>query len=190
MSEKILINAIILIYIIQRLYELKLSNKNEAILIYKYQAIPASNFDSMRMRLFHTFWFLFLAIEANYQTKLPDLKTSAFVLAILFGAQVLRFYTMIKLGPFWTIKIMKFEGGLIFSHGPYKMIRHPNYFAVIIEFIFLPLLLKSYYTLFIFSFLNIYVLKKRIDLEESELMKNSEYLKNLGHLKRIIPFLY
>lgn len=142
------------------------------------------------MKVFHLTWFIFLIFESNKNENMINLQYMIPTLIILAIAQAIRFYTIFKLGIFWTINIMKMNPHPIINGGLFKIIRHPNYFAVILEFIFLPLLFKSYYTLFIFSFLNIFILRMRIQLEESELNNSSNYSHKFKEIKKIIPLFY
>ncbi|MGZ3788400.1 MAG: isoprenylcysteine carboxylmethyltransferase family protein [Bacteriovorax sp.] len=144
--------------------------------------------NSLTMKLFHTLWFVFLLIEANFIGAMINIKL--FVFLILLLAQSIRMYSMKKLGAYWTVTIMRLDKCKLYDRGLYKIVRHPNYFAVILEFIFLPLLFKAYFTLFIFSFLNLFILKKRIELEENELIESCNYLETFGNTKKLIPFLY
>jgi methyltransferase len=53
--------------------------------------------------------------------------------------------------------------------GPYRLLKHPNYIAVAIEITVIPLMFSCYFTAIFFSILNIFVLKRRIKIEEEAL---------------------
>jgi hypothetical protein len=53
--------------------------------------------------------------------------------------------------------------------GPYRWLRHPNYLPVALEFVFLPLLMRAFITLVVFSIVNLVLLRQRIRLEEMAL---------------------
>lgn len=177
-------------YIIQRLFELYLSHKNELFLVQKYNAQYSSKSDSLRMKLFHSCWFVSLIIEANLKHSFLNGCYLYPVVFFLIVAQSIRFYSVKRLGQFWTVSIMSMEQRPVYNQGLYQILRHPNYLAVILELLFLPLLFKATLTLTLFSLVNLFVLKKRMDLEERELIQSSDYQIKFKNIKRIIPLLY
>ena len=54
--------------------------------------------------------------------------------------------------------------------GPYRFVRHPNYVAVFVELVALPLVHGAYLTAIAGALLHVVVLRRRIALEESVLM--------------------
>lgn len=184
----IMVNGIIFFYILQRISEMLLSRGNEKWLKKHCGAVEVDPKESVRMKIFHTLWFVSLIVEANIKKEFhPDI-ISLIIYIILGGCLAVRFYSMEKLKRFWTIKIFSMDNQVVVTDGLYKYLRHPNYLIVIIELFFLPLLFKAYYTMFIFSFLNIFVLLNRIKLEEEALMKNSNYHEKFLNVKKLFPF--
>lgn len=186
----VIMNAIILFYIIQRVSEMVISRNNEEILQKNFQAQEVDKKESLRMRIFHTLWFVSLIIEANIKHSLQSDEVSAIIYTILAACLAVRFHTMEKLKHFWTIKVLSLNYQKIITSGLYQYVRHPNYLVVVLEFIFIPLLFKAYFTLFIFSFLNIFILKKRIALEEEALMSHQGYKFFFAEKKRFIPYFF
>ncbi len=186
----VLMNAIIFFYIVQRISEIFISKNNEKWLKKNFQAIEIDSKESIRMKIFHTLWFISLFIEANIKHDLQPDETSAVIYGILGLCLVIRFHSMEKLKHFWTIKIFSLNHQQIITSGLYRYIRHPNYIAVVLELIFIPLLFKAYITLFTFSLLNILVLKKRINLEEKALMSHKGYNLFFARKKRFIPYFF
>ena len=189
-KDIILINGIILFYLLQRLSELFISKGNERWLSEHFSAVEVDPADSFRMRLFHSFWFLSLAIEANLVRSFQPMYLSMVIYLLLILCLAVRLHTMEKLDRFWTIKVFEFESPLISTNGLFSYVRHPNYFIVIIELLLIPLLLRAYLTMIIFSIGNFYILKKRIELEERSLMKHSNYKQFFSQKKRFIPYLF
>lgn len=187
-KDIIILNLIILFYIIQRLSEMVISNQNEKLLKEKYNAVEVSPKESIRMKIFHILWFISLITEANLKQNYFSGLSSLLIYSVLGFCLAIRFHSMEKLKSFWTIKIFSMDEQKIVTDGLYRYIRHPNYLVVIIEFIFLPLLFKSYFTLIVFSILNIFILKKRIELEEATLMAQSNYNGLFMNIKKLTPF--
>jgi methyltransferase len=167
-----------------------ISRKNEIWLKNHCGAIEVDPAEGMKMKIFHTLWFVSLIIEANMRAEFYPGYYSIIIYLILGLCLGIRFYTMEKLKYFWTIKIFRMKQQLIISDGLYKYFRHPNYLVVILEFIFLPLLFKAYFTMIFFSIINIFVLKKRITLEEEVLMSQSNYGEAFLGVKRFFPYLF
>lgn len=189
-KELIVLNSIILFYILQRISEMLISRKNEAWLKSHCGAMEVDPAEGVKMKIFHTFWFVSLIIEANINAKFYPGFSSAIICLILALCLGVRFYTMEKLKYFWTIKIFRMNHQFVISDGLYKYFRHPNYLVVILEFIFLPLLFNAYFTMIFFSIMNIFVLKKRITLEEEVLMSQSNYAERFFGVKRLLPYLF
>jgi methyltransferase len=178
---------IFFIYGVQRIYELILGHKNEIFLKKEYNATEANPIDSIRMKIFHLSWFLCWFWEAVNKNQTQSLTFFWIFIAILFLCQWVRFKTMKLLKHFWTIKIFRMNHHPIVFSGLYNYVRHPNYLAVIIELFLVPVLFKAYWTAIVFSILNILVLKWRIELEESVLMSQSDYEKNLSSKPKFFP---
>lgn len=187
-KETILINGIILFYIIQRISEMLISSNNEKWLKLNCGAVEVDPSEGLRMKLFHSLWFVSLIVESNFKKEFfPDIASLLIyvVLGICLG---IRFYSMEKLKQFWTIKIFSLNRQILYTQGLYKYLRHPNYLVVILEFIFLPLLFKSYFTMIVFSLINLYIVFKRIELEEGVLMSHSDYAEKFLGIKKLFPF--
>lgn len=104
------------------------------------------------------------------------------IMLILFlAAQIFRVWTIKSLGRFWNTKIIVLPDANVVSKGPYKFIRHPNYFIVAIEIIALPLIFSSYFTALLFTLLNAFLLLKiRIPAEEYALRKATNYSQSFS----------
>ncbi len=119
--------------------------------------------------------FLLALIVEGYPWQVPlDLLTWA-SLAALVLLQMLRYWCIASLGMFWNTRILVLPGAPVRKRGPYRVMRHPNYLAVTLEFLFLPLLFRAPLTLLIFSLANLIILRRRIALEERALREETDY---------------
>jgi methyltransferase len=84
-------------------------------------------------------------------------------------AEVARVWTMASLGRFWTTRIIVPRETPVVRRGPYRVLRHPNYWVVAFEIALLPLALGSWPLALLFSLLNAAVLAWRIRIEEATL---------------------
>ena len=76
--------------------------------------------------------FLCMAAEGALFGPAPGPATVAGV--VLFGmAKALKFWAIASLGPRWTFRVLVPPGAALVESGPYSVVRHPNYVAVLGE---------------------------------------------------------
>lgn len=93
------------------------------------------------------------------------------VLTGLIFTQALRYWSALFSGRCWNTKILVIPGTNLVRKGPYQWFKHPNYVAVALEFLLLPLLFQAYATALLFTVLNAAVMYIRIRTEEQALEK-------------------
>jgi methyltransferase len=98
---------------------------------------------------------------------LPILGWSA--LAIVIASQSLRWWCIASLGRQWNTRVIVVPGLPLVTRGPYRVLRHPNYVAVVLEGLALPLVHSAWITALGFTFLNAALLARRIQVEEEAL---------------------
>ncbi|MCX4430304.1 isoprenylcysteine carboxyl methyltransferase family protein [Streptomyces mirabilis] len=91
------------------------------------------------------------------------------MLAALAGAQALRWWCIGTLGPRWNTRVMVVPGLPLVTSGPYRLLRHPNYVAVVAEGAALPLVHTAWVTAAVFTALNAALLTVRIRCENRAL---------------------
>jgi len=91
------------------------------------------------------------------------------MLAVVAGTQALRWWCVRTLGPQWNTRIVVVPGLPLVRRGPYRLLRHPNYVAVVVEVAALPLVHTAWLTAVVFSLLNVVVLSVRIPAEQRAL---------------------
>ena len=84
------------------------------------------------------------------------------MLAVVIAAQGLRWWCIRTLGPQWNTRVIVVPGLVRVTSGPYRWLRHPNYVAVVVEGIALPLVHSAWITALTFTVLNAWVLKVRL----------------------------
>jgi methyltransferase len=159
--------------IVQRLSELALSHRN-ARWMRARGAVEAGKRHYGFAVVLHTAFLASLLIEVVMLNRHAAawwwIPFSAFVLA-----QGLRYWCIATLGRFWNTRILVLPGASVVRRGPYRFLRHPNYLAVIIEFIAIPLVFQAYLTALVFSLLNALFLFVRIPAEENALSELTDY---------------
>jgi methyltransferase len=91
------------------------------------------------------------------------------MLAVVLGAQVLRWWCISTLGRQWNTRVVVVPGASRVTGGPYRLLSHPNYVAVIAEGIALPLVHTAWITACVFTALNAALLVTRIRTENTAL---------------------
>jgi len=91
------------------------------------------------------------------------------MLAIAIGCQGLRWWCIRTLGKRWNHKVIVVPGMPHIQTGPYRWFSHPNYVAVVLEGIALPLIHTAVYTAVTFTVLNAILLTVRIRCENAAL---------------------
>lgn len=117
----------------------------------------------------HTALLVGCAVEpwAAGRPFVPMLGWSALALAAL--AQGLRWWCITTLGPRWNTRVLVVPGLPLVAGGPYRLLRHPNYVAVVVEGAALPLVHSAWLTAAAFTALNAALLTVRIHCEDTAL---------------------
>jgi methyltransferase len=187
----ILFLSLVILTILQRLLELRRSRLNQASLgTTGFTRIdsPASYWVMVSV---HTLWFIAMLVEHTVNPRTLPVSVIAIALTVFLCAQLLRLAVMRALGSQWNTQIMAPTGprndpGVVTS-GPYRYIRHPNYLAVILEFVSLPLIGGAVYTALVASAANGLVLRHRIRAEEEYLFSRPGYSQAFSKLPRLLP---
>jgi len=91
------------------------------------------------------------------------------MLAIVIAAQALRWWCISTLKHQWNARVIVIPGAARVTAGPYRLLPHPNYVAVIAEGFALPLVHSAWMTALVFTVLNAVLLRTRIHVENSAL---------------------
>ncbi|MFJ2558561.1 MULTISPECIES: isoprenylcysteine carboxyl methyltransferase family protein [unclassified Streptomyces] len=93
------------------------------------------------------------------------------MLAVVVAAQALRWWCIRTLGPRWNTRVLVVPGLPLVTGGPYRLLRHPNYVAVVAEGVALPLVHGAWLTALVFTVLNAGLLTVRIRCENGALRR-------------------
>jgi methyltransferase len=91
------------------------------------------------------------------------------MLALVIAAQALRWWCIASLGKQWNTRVIVVPGAQRITRGPYRWLRHPNYVAVVLEGIALPLVHNAWVVAVVFTFLNYFILRIRLAVENRAL---------------------
>lgn len=91
------------------------------------------------------------------------------MLVLALAAQGLRWWCIATLGPRWNTRVIVVPGLPLVDRGPYRLLSHPNYLAVVAEGIALPLVHGNWLTATGFTLLNLPLLAVRLRCENAAL---------------------
>jgi methyltransferase len=117
------------------------------------------------MVFLHTGLLVACLLEAAHRTFIPALGWP--MLAVVVLAQALRWWCITTLGPRWNTRVIVVPGLPLVDRGPYRWMRHPNYVAVVLEGIALPLVHTAGITAVVFTVVNAGLLRVRISTENA-----------------------
>ena len=153
---------------LERMFELALSRRNAA-WAFARGGVEAGGEHFLAMKLLHTSFLAACALEVVLLDRpfLPWMGVP--MLGLALGAQSLRYWAVTSLGRRWNVRVITVPGMPLETSGPYRFLRHPNYLAVALEGIAIPLIHTAYLTAIGFTLLNGLMLRTRIRCEERAL---------------------
>ena len=91
------------------------------------------------------------------------------MLGVVAATMALRYWVIATLGERWTTRVLVLPGAPLVAAGPYRFLRHPNYLAVTLEVVALPLVHTAWITAVVCGAANLLVLAVRIRVEDAAL---------------------
>lgn len=168
----------------ERLFELWLSRRNSQ-RAFARGGVEVGRRHFRVMSLVHALFFASALGEVWWLGRpfSPSLGLVALTFAV--AAQALRYWAIATLGERWNVRVISVPGDRPVTHGPYRWLRHPNYVAVAIELMAVPLIHGAWLTAGTFTLLNAGVLWVRIRTEELSL--GADYEQAFAGLPRFFP---
>ena len=144
---------LILLFLVgQRLVELRLAARNRRwALAQGAREVGAGHYPLFF--LLHVGWFGGWLVEAYGRGPVLS-EVWGVWLGVFAAAQLLRYWAITTLGPRWNTRILIIPGLAPVRHGPYRYLRHPNYVAVALELLAIPLICNAWLTALIATLLN------------------------------------
>ncbi len=168
MSSEVLFTLLIAAVGLERLAELVVSKRHAAWAAERGGVETGAGHYPV-MVVLHTGFLVGALVEV--WVRRPDvpalLAWTMLVLAV--ASQALRWWCIRTLGPRWNTRVIVVPGLPLVEGGPYRFFRHPNYVAVVLEGVALPLVGGAWITALAFTVLNAALLRVRITTEERAL---------------------
>lgn len=172
-----------------RIFELRVSRRHQQRMI----AQGASKVNEPHFRwivLAHTGVLVGAAAEVVFLRR-PFLPWLAAVMFVLFlASNAVRLWVVRTLGFRWSVQVMDAAQLGVVTTGPFRYVRHPNYSAVIVEMISLPLIHTAWITALVTSAAYSFALTKRVVAEERVLLANPDYRAAMAGKPRFLPGLF
>lgn len=158
---------ILALVVLQRLGELVVARRNtRRLLAGGGREVGAAHYPLFI--LLHGSWLVAIAATVPLQ------RQPSWALIALFAVlQLCRVWVIATLGPYWTTRIITVDGAPLVRRGPFRLVRHPNYWVVCAEIAVLPLAFGDWPVAIIWSVLNALLLRHRIRVEGEVLRARS-----------------
>jgi len=171
---------------IERLFELWLSRRNARRALAR-GGIECDAGHYRLMKALHLTFLVSCAAEVVLLRRAFHPWLAAAMLAAAALAQALRYWSIWSLGDRWNVRVIVVPGDPVITRGPYRLVRHPNYAAVAIEGVALPMIHTAWLTALCFTLANAVLLAVRIGCEERALASHTDYRAALGDRARFLP---
>ncbi len=155
---------VLALVVAQRLAELALASSNTRKLLARGAREVGRGHYPLFIAL-HSSWLAAIAATTPIDAQPIWPLIGAFV-----ALQLARVWVISTLGSYWTTRVITLEGAPVVRSGPYRWIRHPNYWVVVGEIAVLPLAFHNWPVAAVWSLLNAMLLRHRIGVESAALV--------------------
>lgn len=153
---------------VERLAELVVSKRNAAWSLAR-GGVETGRGHYPVMVVLHTGFLVAMLVEAVVRRPVVPGWLAWSMLVLVLAAQGLRWWCIAVLGRRWNTRVIVVPGWPPVGTGPYRWLRHPNYVAVVVEGIALPLVHAGWMTAAVFTVANAALLTVRIRAENAAL---------------------
>ena len=168
MTSPVFFTVVVALVGLERVAELVVSNRNARwSLAHGGRESGRSHYPVMV--LLHTGLLVGMLVEVWVRRPDVPLALAAPMLLLVVASQALRWWCIVTLGRQWTTRVIVVPGMPRVTGGPYRLLPHPNYVAVVVEGFALPLLGGAWITAVVFTVANAVLLTVRIRVEDEAL---------------------
>ena len=169
---------------LERVGELLLARRN-AERAFAKGAVEVGQAHYRVMAVFHTLFLVSCAAETVAGQRAFPGAVGWIALGLAVSAQGLRYWAITTLGDRWNVRVIVLPGVQPVVGGPYRWVRHPNYVAVALEMLAVPLIHGAWVTALAFTLGNGLLMLVRIRAEEAAL--GTSYAHAFAHTPRFLP---
>jgi len=181
--------GLLVVVALLRIYELQISKRHQREMI-GHGASKVSEPNFRWMVLLHTAVLAGAAAEVVFLHRPFYPVFAAVCFALFVGANIVRWWVIRTLGEHWNVQVMNSTGIGVITSGPFRYVRHPNYAAVFVEMLVLPLIHCAWITAIVGSIAHVIVLSQRLATEERVLFSDAHYRAAMAGKPRFVPGLF
>jgi methyltransferase len=115
---------------------------------------------------------------------------AAICFLVFLAANAVRWWVIRSLGEHWNVQVINSTNLGVITTGPFRYVRHPNYAAVFVEMLALPLIHCAWITASVGSLAHVLVLSQRVFTEERVLFSDAHYRAAMAGKPRFLPGLF
>ena len=180
--------GVLLLFATQRLIELLYSERNERQIHRRQPDAPQAGrsvwgwIAAVNLGL-----FTLPALERVWRGRASPRPVTVLGWAAAIGAVALRLSVIATLRESWNVRAIVPSELRVVDRGPYRFIRHPNYLALGLEFLGLPLIGGAYASAVALGLANALLLRLRIREEDELLMAIPAYRERMADKPALLP---
>jgi methyltransferase len=175
--------AVLAVVAAQRFRELSISHRNSALT----GGSPSAPRTYPLIVAAHLALILLPPLEVRLAQRRPSGRGALPWLGLLAAATGLRWWSIQSLGRSWNVRGQVPDDLEPVTSGPYRFVRHPNYLALLLEFVALPMAAGAWLSAIGLSALNGVALAFRIRAEEAQLERSAAYREAFRGKARLVP---
>jgi methyltransferase len=180
--------GILLLFATQRVIELLYSKRNERQIHERQPEAPQAGRSVWEgIAAVNLGLFTLPAIERAWRRRTPPGPVAALGWTAAITAVALRLSVIASLRESWNVRAVVPTDLRVVDSGPYRFVRHPNYVALGLEFLGLPLIGGAYMSALGLGLANALLLRQRIREEDALLMAIPAYRERMGGKPRFLP---
>jgi methyltransferase len=160
--------VVVALVAVERLVELVVSKRNAAWSMARGGRETGRGHYAV-MVVLHTGLLVGMLVEAWVRRPVVTVGLAVTMLLLAVASQALRWWCIATLGRRWNTRVIVVPDLPLVEVGPYRLIRHPNYVAVVVEGFALPLVHACWLTALVFTVANAFVLAVRLRVENAAL---------------------
>lgn len=160
--------VVVALVALERLAELVVSQRNAAWSFARGGVETGRGHYGVMVAL-HSGFLVAMLVEAFVRRPEVPPALAWSMLSLVLASQALRWWCIVTLGPRWNTRVIIVPGLPPVRSGPYRWLAHPNYLAVVVEGLALPLVHGCWITAAAFTVLNAALLTVRLRVENAAL---------------------
>jgi methyltransferase len=168
MTSLAFFTVLVLLVGLERVVELVVSNRNAAWSL-QHGGVETGREHYRFMVLLHTGFLVGMLVEAWVVRPDVGAALAATMLVLALGSQALRWWCIATLGRRWNTRVIVVPDLPLVRSGPYRFLHHPNYVAVVVEGVALPMVHAAWVTAVVFTLANAVLLRVRLRVENTAL---------------------